>query len=388
MENIQTFFLRVSARCNLACNYCYVFKHRDMSWKNYPPVMSKKNIILFAERLKEYVTEKKLKDVYIIYHGGEPLLIGKSVLLEYTDIILSRLKDTACVEFSLQTNGTLLTDKFLEECDKRKIRISLSIDGPEDIHNKNRKMANGTGSFNRVFSGIQKLQKYPHLFQGVIGVINPYAEPEELLNFYKEAKLYNIDLLLPDANYERSPEYRDSSPNIYKNWLIKAFDAWFNKYQDLSFKTFENILKSLLGVDTSSDFFGFGKLSYLTIEADGSYHTTDILKVAYENASAMGVSLEDITIEKAIHHRKVEEYNNLLTKGNLPQICKSCDVRDICGGGSLPHRYSQAKGFDNPTIYCQEMRTLITHAKQRITDEIDKELAREKSEHLRAVNAK
>jgi uncharacterized protein len=374
----------VSARCNLACEYCYVFKHRDLSWKNYPPVISKENIILFADRLREYVVAKKLKDVYIIYHGGEPLLIGKSVLLEYTDIILNCLKDKACVKFSLQTNGTLLTDKFLKESDKRKIRISLSIDGPEDIHNKNRKMRNGAGSFSRVFSGIQKLQKYPHLFQGVIGVINPNTEPEELLAFYKAASLYNIDLLLPDANYERPPEYRDFSPNIYKNWLIKAFDVWFETYQDLSFRTYEHVLTRLLGVDVSSDFFGFGKLSYLTIEADGFYHTTDILKVAYENASAMGISLKNTTIEDAANHRKVEDYNNLLAKENLPQICKSCDVIDICGGGSLPHRYSEANGFDNPTIYCQEMRALITHAKQRLTDEIDKELAIEK----RAVNAK
>jgi uncharacterized protein len=380
MENIQTFFLRVSARCNLACNYCYVFKHGDLSWKNYSPVMSKKNILLFSERLKDYVTAKKLKDVYIIYHGGEPLFIGKSVLLEYTDIIMNCLRNIANVEFSLQTNGTLLTDKFLEGCDERKIRISLSIDGPEDIHNRNRKMANGDGSFNYVFSGIQKLQKYPNLFQGVIGVINPYTEPEDMLNFYKESNLYNIDLLLPDANYERPPEHRDIFSDIYKNWLIKAFDVWFDKYQVLSFRTYECILKSLLGADTSSDFFGFGKLSYLTIETDGSYHTTDILKVAYENASAMGISLENATIEEAVTHRKVQEYNNLLTKENLPRICKSCDFRNVCGGGSLPHRYSQKNAFNNPTIYCQEMKALITHAKQRISDEINKELVREKSQ--------
>lgn len=384
MENIQTFFLRVSARCNLACKYCYVFKHSDSSWKNYPPVMSKENIVLFADRLREYVTIKKIKDVYVIYHGGEPLLLGKSVLLEYTDIILNRLKDKTNVEFSLQTNGTLLTDKLLEEFAKRNIRISLSIDGPKDIHNKNRKMASGAGSFRRVFSGIRKLQKYPHLFQGIIGVINPHTEPEEILAFYKKANFYDIDLLLPDANYERPPESRNLSPNIYKNWLIKAFDVWFDKYQDLSFRTFESVLKCLMGDDTSSDFFGYGKLSYLTIEADGTYHTTDILKVAYENASAMGISLKTSTIEDAVAHTRVEEYNNLLSFKNLPHICKSCVVKEICGGGSLPHRYSQANGFDNPTIYCQEMRALITHAKHRLTDEIDKELSLEKM----VVNAK
>ncbi|EIW19584.1 MULTISPECIES: cyclophane-forming radical SAM/SPASM peptide maturase YhhB [Pelosinus] len=374
MEKIKTFFLRVAARCNLDCNYCYVFKHRDMSWKNYPPTMSKEHVVLFSHRLKEYVMETKLKEVYIIYHGGEPLFIGESVLLEYTDIILKALDGIVSVEFSLQTNGTLLTDKFLEECDRRKIKISLSIDGPEDIHNKNRKMANGDGSFNLVFSGIQKVQKYPHLFQGAIGVIDPYSNPEQLMEFYNQTQIFNVDLLLPDANYESPPKYREAAPYIYKNWLIESFDAWFDKYQDLSLRTYENVLKRLLDCNTSTDSFGFGKLDYLTIEVDGSYHTTDILKVAFENASAMGISLENATINQAATHKKVEEYNMLLAKENLPQKCKSCDVGYVCGGGALPHRYSEINSFDNPTIYCNEMRSLINHAKKRLNDEVENEL--------------
>jgi radical SAM protein with 4Fe4S-binding SPASM domain len=346
--------------------------------------MEKENIILFADRLREYVTVKKLKEVYIIYHGGEPLLLGKSILWEYTDIILNRLKDITNVEFSLQTNGTLLTDKLLEEVVKRKIKVSLSIDGPKEIHNKNRKMASGAGSFSHVFSGIQKLQKYPHLFQGIIGVINPHTEPEEIFAFFQKANLYDIDLLLPDANYERPPESRNLFPYIYINWLIKAFDAWFDKYQDLSFRTFESVLKCIMGDDSSSDFLGYGKLSYLTIETDGSYHTTDILKVAYEGASEMGISLKTSTIEDAVAHTRVNEYNSLLSLKNIPQICKSCVIKDICGGGSLPHRYSHENGFNNPTIYCNEMMALITHAKQRFIDEVDKELSSEKM----TVNAK
>jgi uncharacterized protein len=46
----------------------------------------------------------------------------------------------------------------------------------------------------------------------------------------------------------------------------------------------------------------------------------------------------------------------------------------ICGGGSLPHRYSYENGFYNPTIYCQEMKDLILHAQDRLENEIQKEL--------------
>jgi uncharacterized protein len=373
MKHIQTFFLRVAARCNLNCNYCYVFKHSDQSWKTLPPFISTQTVILFTNRLRDYINEVKIKNIYVVFHGGEPLLIGESILLEYADIIREGLRGLAKVELSLQTNGVLLSDKFLKEAKKRNIGISLSVDGPKGVHDKNRKMHNGAGSFDSVMRGIEKLQRYPQLFQGVIGVIDPNTEPEEIFRFYKKNNLYNIDLLLPDANYDRPPIYRDSSPNTYTNWLIKAFDVWFISYQCLCFKTYENILKHLVGVDTSSDFFGSGELSYITIETDGSYHTSDILKVAYENASAMGISLFNASICDAINSNKVKEYNNLLKQENLPQECKLCEIKGICAGGCLPHRYSQYNRFNNPTIYCAEIKALVAHAKKNLTEQIARE---------------
>lgn len=374
MENIQTFFLRVSARCNLNCSYCYVFKHNDESWKRLPPILSKENVVLFANRMKEYLQNKKIKNIYIIFHGGEPLLIGEKLLLEYMNIINDILSGFVNVQYSIQTNGTLITENFIKEADKYELKFSLSIDGPNKIHDKNRKTRNGSGSFERVLKSIKILQKYPHLFQGIIGVINPHSDPDEIFSFYKKNDIYHIDLLLPDANYVRPPIYRDTLPDIYKNWLIRSFDTWFDYYQDLSFGTYENILKGILGINYLSDFFGGGELNYLTIESDGSYHTSDILKVAYENASSIGLSISNASIDSAINSDKVREYNNLLKTENLPSICHDCEVKHICAGGSLPHRYSLKTGFNNPTIYCSEIKALIKHAENRLVEQLEKEI--------------
>ncbi len=71
------------------------------------------------------------------------------------------------------------------------------------------------------------------------------------------------------------------------------------------------------------------------------------------------------------------EYNRLLKKENLPEACRICEFRDMCGGGSLPHRYSHVNGFDNPTVYCREMKALFDHAGHRIRDEVRAELGGE-----------
>ena len=148
---VNTFFLRVAARCNLDCDYCYVFKHRDDSWKDFPPVMSIETVRRFTERLREYSEACDLNEINIVFHGGEPLTCGENTLIQYVDTIRNEMGSSIKVSFSLQTNGTLLTESFIEKCEERKIGISVSIDGDKDIHDKHRKQKNGEGSFNSVF---------------------------------------------------------------------------------------------------------------------------------------------------------------------------------------------------------------------------------------------
>lgn len=375
MSAIQTFFFRVSARCNLACEYCYVFKHNDMSWRDLPRIVSSDTVALFAKRLREYAEHEDLKTILVVLHGGEPLLVGSTVLVQHMDTIRDSMRGTAQVDFSLQTNGTMITSEFAEACHKRGVQISVSIDGPKHVHDRRRHTANGHGSFARVLRGIRCLQTYPDLLCGVIGVIDPRVRADEILRFYSNAGLNDMDLLLPDATYDRPPPYRTEQPDIYVEWLIEAFDAWFDHYQHLSLRTFESILRSHIGLNTSSDTFGLGELTYLTVESDGSYHTSDILKAAYEGASKMGITLYDASIAEAASHRCMADYNRLLMRENLPDICRHCEFCDMCGGGSLPHRFSQLNRFNNPTVYCREMKALFGHAGRRIADEVKAELA-------------
>lgn len=372
---INTFFLRVAASCNLDCDYCYVFKHRDMSWKNMPRTMTDEVVIMFAQRLKEYAHEHSLETVNIIFHGGEPLMCGEKRLLNFVDIINSTLGDGVKASYSMQTNGTLLTDSFLDACIRENIGVSLSVDGHATLHNKHRKYKNGTDSHQDVVRGIELLKKHPAIFEGVIGVIDPYFDPEDVLSFFDTIGVENVDLLLPDSTYQDLPAGRSENPNLYKDWLIRAFDAWFFNHQSIHLRTFEHILTGVLGENSALDAFGLGCLDYLTIETDGTYHTSDILKVAFENASAIGFGVSDGSIEDALKNEKVVQYNELLKLETLPEKCKLCEYAHLCGGGSLPHRYDEATGFNNPTIYCGEMFALISHAievvQQTIADEIN-----------------
>jgi uncharacterized protein len=71
---------------------------------------------------------------------------------------------------------------------------------------------------------------------------------------------------------------------------------------------------------------------------------------------------------------QIQNHRKLLTYEGLAPQCQKCLVVDVCGGGSIPHRYAE-DGFTHPTVYCYEMLTLINHAKERFQHQLNIEIA-------------
>jgi len=45
--------------------------------------------------------------------------------------------------------------------------------------------------------------------------------------------------------------------------------------------------------------------------------------------------------------------------------------------GYLPHRYSKQNGFDNPSIYCNDLMKLITHIQNKLIEAIPSQLQKQ-----------
>jgi uncharacterized protein len=44
---------------------------------------------------------------------------------------------------------------------------------------------------------------------------------------------------------------------------------------------------------------------------------------------------------------------------NLCEKCRQCKFMNACGGGYLPHRFSTKNGFDNPSVYCDDLYSMF-----------------------------
>lgn len=128
--------------------------------------------------LMEAAAQLDADAINIVWHGGEPLLAGVEFYRTALDI-QRKLQSASGVLFmnALQTNGSLIDDKWLEFFAENAFQIGISLDGPEHIHNGQRSGANGRASYRSCLGGYLRLRT-AGILPGIVSVIDPTNPPE------------------------------------------------------------------------------------------------------------------------------------------------------------------------------------------------------------------
>lgn len=374
---ITTLLVKVASRCNLACDYCYMYEHADQSWRTQPKLMSTETVNWLVYRVGEHARTVRPGRLSLLLHGGEPLLAGPDHLVD----LAARLRDAAgpdvALDIGVQTNGVLLDDGALTALAAANIAVSLSLDGPPEVHDQHRPDRAGRATHTRVLDALRRLRATPDAFAGVLAVIDADSDPGDVLRWFAAQGVPGLDLLLPDANHGRPPEGRAADPRRYERWLIRAFDVWYDELAHLPVRTFDALLAAVCGLPSPTDAFGVGDLTLLTVETDGTYHDLDVLKTTFEGRTRLGFSLADTSIAAAADSPILREHARLLTPAGLSLTCQRCAEAEVCGGGAVAHRYQpqHAHPFAHPSAYCAEMLALIAHVRDRLAHTLSEEAA-------------
>ena len=218
-----TVILKMTERCNLNCSYCYFFNSKDQSYKERPAFISNENSTRLLDFLLEGVKQLSISKVIIGFHGGEPLLYGKERFIALCNDFIDKWPKEVQLEFSLQTNGLLLDEEWIEILQKYKVDIGISIDGPKVFHDVYRVDHFGRGSYDRLIEKIHLLHKMNARF-GVLSVINPKIGAKNLYTFLTdELKVESFDLLFPHLTYDELSPY---SMDEFAKFLCDIFDIW------------------------------------------------------------------------------------------------------------------------------------------------------------------
>jgi uncharacterized protein len=361
-EPISQLLLKVAARCNIDCSYCYWF--RDASVYKKPKLMSRAVLDQFLVRLEEQITRHGLKDFLVMPHGGEPLLWGVAnfrLLAERCAEISAR---TGCaIAIATTTNGLLINDAWLDCFQEHDITAAISIDGPAHIHDMNRRTFKGGGTHAGVMRAVA-MMKARGIKVNVLSVANPAHPAKDVFDFFAEAGITKYDLLLPDATVDDKPA---SIAPFYK----ELFNLWLEANRDkqtVNIRTIVDMVMGLLGGDSGTEGTGYRPMELCTVMTDGSVEVHDVLRIAGNGSTTTSFNIFDNGFEdiKADPQWLAAREASL----NLPQKCRECPFVLACGGGYLPHRYSKANGYHNPSAYCADLYALFDYMQDALVQQL------------------
>ncbi|WP_338898427.1 radical SAM/SPASM protein FxsB, inactivated metallohydrolase extension form [Streptomyces sp. TG1A-60] len=367
---IQQLVLKIHSRCDLACDHCYVYAASDQSWRSRPTVISEETLDQVALRLTEYVLARNLESVTCILHGGEPLLVGPARLRRICAELTRALAPVTALDLRMHTNAVRLNRDHLRIFDEFDVRVGVSLDGDRVANDRHRLDRRGRSSYDRVLRAIDllRLPEHRHLYQGLLCTVDVANDPVAVHDALTSLDPPRIDYLLPHSTWDSPPPgHGPGGPATpYADWLLKVFDRWEEQGRPMPVRTFESVLSTLRGGPSLTEALGLAPSDLAVIETDGTFEQADSLKTAYEGAPATGYDVFRHGFAEFAEHPGVRARQ--LGIAGVSDTCRRCPVVESCGGGLYAHRYGGEKGFDNPSVFCADLRGLIEGIAERITD--------------------
>jgi len=363
---IRQFILKVHSRCDLACNHCYVYEHEDQSWREQPLAISSATVALAADRIAQHAEEQGLAEVFVVLHGGEPLLLGPARLARTLETLRDRIDPVTRLDLRVVTNAVRLTEEFCEVFGRYDTKVGVSLDGTREANDRHRVFADGRSSHALVLKALRLLRRpeYRRLYAGILCTVDTANDPREVYEALIAEQPPRLDFLLPHATWEKPPVRSTGTATEYADWLLAVHECWTRDGCAIPIRFFDSLEATLRGEPSLTESLGAVPADLIVIETDGAYEQADSLKTAFHGAPATGFHIARHSISEAAAHPGIVARQGGID--GLCATCRACPVVHQCGGGLYAHRYSvEGSGFDNPSVYCADLKTLIDSLRSR-----------------------
>lgn len=340
--------IKLTESCNYNCYFCRYANHRQKD--SGIPVDLASTMI---EQCANYNIEKHFPHMNIIFHGGEPLLYGVPRFSEIVENIHKVEKKGIDISLSIQTNASLLDEKWICFFADNHFSVGISLDGPSGM--------NGHIGKSDEQSQQDAIKAY-HLLTnrgidcGFLCVItnNHISDPERFLNFFIDNKVETIGLCYC---YN---ELDDENVNPYQLgvFLKSLYDLYYSTKKRIRIREFDMATRFILHRPKHECAMSCRSScgTFLTITPNGNVEFCDDYNL--ERRGSLGNILETSLSEMIIgekYQTKRREATEILNR-----YCESCDVYSICRSGCM--RNDNSKG----NYFCETYKLIYPYIKERV----------------------
>lgn len=347
--------------CNLACDYCYVTE-KPQGRMSYALVER-----ILDQLLRHNDPEKPTR---IIWHGGEPMLVGIDFYQYVTSLIRKRYPDYD-IRHAIQTNGTLLTDEWADFFKAESFDVGVSLDGPKGLHDACRKWRDGRGSFDLIFGNVLRARERG-LVAGVLSVVtrNTVGREDELFDFFYRNKLdFAFHPLTPLD--DQMVDNLSVTPEEFGRISIRLFDLGFFQPEPrvtTVSPTLHYATAVMMGF--SSGFCVFSEScaeEYISIGPEGQVHVCDRFA---DNPDLSFGNIAEISLEAILDSPVRKKF--LKPRAALLSECQKCEWFALCQAGCPHEAYIRTGSIVERDSFCEGYRMIFQHVHEVISWELEK----------------
>lgn len=339
-DQTQTVVIKTNNRCNLNCSYCY-----EEFNQNIPrPSLTVESYRKMQDELVTYSKRRRINHLNIIWHGGEPLLIG----MDFYKSVLTQQKQCD-IRFSnlMQTNATLITNQWIDFFKENDFKIGISLDGNPESNKVHRQKTE------LVIRNLELLNNQG-IRPSIICVVSDqnYMHYSQLFSFFKNYQVEYIDLV---PCYENNGKFTLNEEN-YQTFFTQMFDLWIENGMTPIIRPFLNMIELLSGkverdqLITCSLTGRCGEI--ISISPTGDVFFCDCLPKEPQNMIGNILCTDIYHLSKSTNYTKLDKF-----KYAVSEDCLSCIYRNACGTGCMTRRISNG-GKD---YYCHARKSLFSH---------------------------
>lgn len=366
MPPVSVLVKPASSACDMRCSYCFyrdVSGHREHAFEGMLSLTDMEKVIVAAMEYAEGYCS-------FAFQGGEPTLAGLDFFRKAVELEKKHCKPGMAVYNSIQTNGLSLDEPWAGFLAEEHFLVGLSLDGPPELHDRNRKDNRDKGTCDRVVKAARLLERFGVEFNILCVLTGQNARAvQRIYNFYKKQGFQYLQFIpcLEPLDRERGGEGYHLSPEDYGEFLLRIFDLWLQdlrKGSYISIRHLDNWLSILLGEPPEAcSSMGCCSVQFV-VEGDGSVYPCDFYVLDEWRLGTVGERPFAQMAQSEAARRFVE------ASRHIPEECRACPVYPVCRNGCRRGRLVTTEGIIGGNYYCKSYKRFFTERKEELREAI------------------
>jgi len=296
----------------------------------------------------------------IIWHGGEPTLIGREFFVEVLRECREITPPEKEVSHCLQTNAVSIDQAWADLFLEHNVLVGVSMDGPKWLHDKQRIREKGQGTFDQAIRGY-KILETSGLDVGIVVVVNKSNVnlPREIFAFMQEFGIKRIQLS-PCLELVEDKDPYSITPEAYSVFIKQLFETWVASGDpDVSIGVISDFIDHLHSNAHYNCMLSDRCHNFAVLDHTGHVKTCDGMGTRQVDFGDIGLDPANSSFKEAWkkHHDDISTTRT--------ENCSTCEWVDICHGGCPYHWPDDGVA---KTAFCSAHKDMFSYMANRLTE--------------------